>query len=279
MQFAIFGAVTVTAFVGVAGVLFYLLHRSVSRRPDHDPKAFRRQPRAAASIVVVCAGDSLTHATMSSDYVARLRARFAERRYEFVNAGINGHTALDLLQRLDAIIACQPDAVSILIGTNDARGGLPEPAESSYRANLDLMLTRLARETKARVALLSVPPLGEDLASPDNRGVDRCNAIVRELAAAHRAAYLPLHETLRPLLERSARPPAKLQFGIGVALSIAFRRYVLQRSWDEISTENGLVILTDQIHLSDRAAEVIADQLSAWLTSSASADRNASVSP
>lgn len=267
MQFAIFGAGA--ALLGAASVFLYVLHRSIGRQPDNDPRAFRRQPRAAGSTVVVCAGDSLTHATMSSDYVARLRARFSDRDYAFVNAGINGHTALDLLKRLDEIVACKPDAVSILIGTNDARGGLAEPAESSYRANLELVLTRLARETGARTALLSVPPLGEALDSRENRGVERCNAILRELAAKHRATYLPLHETLRPMLERAARPHAQLQFGIGLAISIAFRRYVLRRSWDAIARGNGLLLLTDQIHLSDRAAEVIVDQLSSWLTSSA----------
>jgi hypothetical protein len=33
---------------------------------------------------------------------------------------------------------------------------------------------------------------------------------------------------------------------------------VLRRSWDEISRRNGLVVLTDQIHLNERAAAIVA---------------------
>lgn len=38
--------------------------------------------------------------------------------------GINGNFAHHLLQRLDAVVTNEPDEITVLIGTNDARAGL-----------------------------------------------------------------------------------------------------------------------------------------------------------
>lgn len=72
-------------------------------------------------IRVACAGDSLTKADVSTDYLAILRRRFAEPHYVFTNHGVNADHAYNLRMRLDPIIAEQPDVVTVLIGTNDAR--------------------------------------------------------------------------------------------------------------------------------------------------------------
>ena len=34
---------------------------------------------------------------------------------------------------------------------------------------------------------------------------------------------------------------------------------LLGRSWDEVARRNGLAVLTDHIHLNDRAADVVAE--------------------
>jgi hypothetical protein len=41
---------------------------------------------------------------------------------------------------------------------------------------------------------------------------------------------------------------------------------VLRRSWDDISRRNGLTVLTDHLHLNDRAAAVVADLVEEVLT-------------
>ena len=43
------------------------------------------------------------------------------------------------------------------------------------------------------------------------------------------------------------------------------RRLVLRQSWDEISRAHGLALLTDHLHLNDRAAAVVADLVADWL--------------
>jgi acyl-CoA thioesterase-1 len=42
---------------------------------------------------------------------------------------------------------------------------------------------------------------------------------------------------------------------------------VLRRSWNDVSRRNGLTLLTDQVHLNDRAAAVVADLVSESLGS------------
>jgi acyl-CoA thioesterase I len=245
-----------------AGLVLARLFYVASRRPSNDLRSYLQEhPVPAAERCVICAGDSLTHASFSGDYVSALRERLGDRGYAFVNAGVNGDTTADLLRRLDPVIACRPSAVTILIGTNDCRSGPIEPA----RANLAAILARLSRETQARVAVLSIPPLGEDLTSSANQRVAAYNALVRELAGAHGAVYLPLHETLCASIERAALPPSALEFNAALVLSVGMRRYLLGRGWDDIAHENGLAVLTDQLHTSERAAALIADLIARWL--------------
>ena len=264
-RFAVGALIVVLCAVAGAALLTYV---AFVRPPEHHPAAFLargRQP--GTTTLVVAAGASTTHASLSADYVALLRGQFGGRGYEFVNAGANGDTSAGLLGRLDAIVACQPEAVTILIGTNEARDDPGDGAALvAFRANLGAILARLAAETDARVAVLSLPPLGEDFAGDSNRTVARYNAAIREVAATHGATYLPLHEALRALVERDAawrRTPYTFR-PTGLA-SVAIRRYVGRESWDTIAARNGFVALTDGIHLSDRGGAVAARLIGAWL--------------
>lgn len=40
---------------------------------------------------------------------------------------------------------------------------------------------------------------------------------------------------------------------------------LLRRSWDDIGRRNGLALLTDHIHLNDRAADILADLVNGFL--------------
>lgn len=128
------------------------------------------------------------------------------------------------------------------------------------------MLRRLRRETSARIALLSPTLHGEWLDSAANRAQAPYTAAVRELAAVHGVTYLPLRETLAAQLARRpdvrrAEPPD----GFGPLLAAAVQRYVARRSFDDIAAANGLVLLSDHIHRSDRGAAVVADLIADWL--------------
>ena len=241
----------------------------------HDaPEAFLLEGRRpGAHTVVVCAGDSLTHGLVSASYVDRLDRQLRPAGYQIVNAGVNGDLAFNVLARLDEVVACGPDVVTLLVGTNDINArfnatwerryrknqGLPvAPTLDFYVSNVNAIITRLRRETKARVVLLEIPMLGEDLGGPMNGLVREYNAALHAIAAQRGLACLPLYDRLVGLLP-AGHEPTPYTGDISAVMWAGVASMLARRSWDEIAQRNGLVALTDHIHLSDRAADVVAE--------------------
>jgi acyl-CoA thioesterase-1 len=256
-------------------VFFYF---TFFRPATNNPAAFLKQGRSASTkTLIVCYGDSLTHATASGDYVALLREKFGAQGYEFVNAGINGNTTHDLLKRVDTVIACKPDVVTILVGTNDVNATRGEqaafqyrlpytPTLERYRQNYDNILTRLKAETNARIAIQSIPPLAEDLDSEINQRIAQYSAAIKDIAATHGVTYLPLYEALTAPLKNHT-PRRTFTGGLGIVIGAAFKHYILRKTWDDISAEHGFVMLTDAIHLNNRGAALVANLIEGFLVS------------
>jgi len=80
--------------------------------------------------VLVCYGDSLTHGSVSSNWVDQLQDRFSHMTV--LNAGVNSETAVAAHERLESVLACKPSAVTVLIGTNDLIGSLASCAADMY---------------------------------------------------------------------------------------------------------------------------------------------------
>ncbi len=232
---------------------------------------------------VVCFGASLTAGTVSFDYLELLRARPALAEFQFLNHGVNADLAWNGLQRLDKVIAERPDFVSILIGTNDVnatlseRNGLRykamnqlpvEPTLAWYEENLRAIIARLKQETDARLALLSLAVIGEDLEHEANRKVFLYNEVIGRVARDEGVAYLPLHERMVAYLHAhegdSLLPRLEYRDGlINVGNAVALHATGL--SWDEVSRRNGLLLTTDCIHLNSVGAGMIAELIEGWL--------------
>jgi acyl-CoA thioesterase I len=153
-------------------------------------------------VIVVSAGDSLTDATFSSDYLSILRKRLKGQHYEFVNAGQLGDTSENLLKRIDKdVLDRNPNFITILIGANDARKDTElKQALDAYRRNLEEIILEIRNKTNAPVALISLAPLGENPNSEKNKSVEQYNAILKDIAAKQNLEYLPLFERLIPIL-------------------------------------------------------------------------------
>ncbi len=220
---------------------------------------------------MACVGDSITHGQVSANYVDLLKERFAG--HQFVNAGVNGDLAYNVASRLDAVIACQPDVVTLLVGTNDVNArfddtwgeryrkdqGLPVPPSLAwYVENVTAIVTRLQAETQARIALVEIPMLGEDLSGRMNGLVREYNAALHEIAARHQIRYLPLYARLCALMP-PGHAPTPYSGDILAIMRAAMSHQLLRRSWDDIAGRNGFVVLTDHIHLNDRGAGVVAE--------------------
>ncbi|MGA0092545.1 MAG: GDSL-type esterase/lipase family protein, partial [Candidatus Nanopelagicales bacterium] len=183
----------------------------VQGRAAGDVAAYLSGPVAPRPPVVV-AGASIVRGRASVDFVQMLRERYPRRT--FVNGGVNGNVAWELLQRIDQVIACRPGQVAILIGTNDVQATLTPDATREARESKDLpedpsigwyaacmteIVERLQRSGSS-VAVCSLPPIGQDLDAPVNAVVREANAAIGGLCARTGAAYLPVYEGLTELL-------------------------------------------------------------------------------
>jgi len=209
--------------------------------------------RTTGSPRVLCLGASTVRGNVSHDWVGDLSRRLPDRQW--VNAGVNGETSAQILARADEALACQPTHVVVHAGANDVLQQVPL---EDYARNLAALVARL-RAAGARVALLSLQPVGDDPGAPPNQDIDRVNEIIARTAAGHEVAYLPLNERPRDLLR--AHPDANrplgesplpflramiLHLGLGVSLA-------------RVARTNGYAIHTDGLHLGPEAGQVVAD--------------------
>jgi len=266
----------------VSGLVGYLNYKA-RRLPENRPQAYlAKAPEARNRGVVVCAGDSITHAAVSSNYVDILSGKDRMKDLTFVNAGINSELAYNLLQRVDEIVACAPSFITILIGTNDANAtllpsnearyiksmNLPRrPDREWYRANLRELCVKLQARTKARIALFSLPPIGEQRDDTAYLRAREYSQVIRETATELKLEYLPLNERIDELLR--GRGPSRAPYYADnemLMYKAIIMHYIMGSSWDRIADSSGFVFVTDFLHLSGRGASIAAD-LAEWFIS------------
>lgn len=269
--------------VVMTGLLIQWVRFWTNRPPICPPSQVRANPATICDRpTIVCVGDSITHGRVSADYVGLLRKRFRAKGYRFVNAGVNGELAYNVRQRLEEIVQCFPALVTILIGSNDAYAalnpgnadqarqdnGLPEfPSPENFRRDLTALCLKLREATAAPLALLSLPPMGEDPAHAAYRQARAYSRIIEAVARQTGIAYLPINERMDELLQDRRRPP-QLSFDQMTAaryLLVKFRRFVLGQSLASISRRYGFKLLTDGIHLNPTGAAVIADAIETFI--------------
>ncbi|HOG06509.1 MAG: SGNH/GDSL hydrolase family protein [Syntrophales bacterium] len=278
-----------TGVILVAVVLVLIggyLHISTDaeRLPENRPEVFLAQPAAKPGArVVVCAGDSLTHGAVSVNYVELLGRTFRDGGYEFVNAGVNSSLAYNLNRRLEDIIRCDPDYVTILIGSNDANASLGDPTarrlirkmklprrpdRAWFRSNLVAVCEELKARTHARIALLSLPPIGEDVDSVAFRRAAEYSGIIKEVARSQNVDYLPLNEAMTAGIRARGQKPTLSHTGdtqLPLYAALA-KHYLLRQSYDDISAGNGFLYLTDLLHLNTRGATLVAGFIGEFIT-------------
>lgn len=256
------------------GIVFYL-YRLIQTLPANHPIAFLEELEAGDHRkIIVCAGDGLTQGTMGVGYVGLLEDNIDQRQYHVVNAGVNGDLSHHLLQRLDEIIACNPNFVVILIGTNDVNAILDnqnliaykrlkkvkeKPFIDQFRKNLNEVIIALKTRTRARVAVMSIPLIGEKLNDKANIQTQAYNDVIKQLADVNRVTYLPLQEKQRSFLTKTNFTP-KLNYKATnrlIAITM-FRRYILGQSFDKISALNGFLMTPNYLHLNTFGANMVA---------------------
>ncbi len=278
-------------------VTLYFFSRSGNDLAPNNPKTVLAERRRAAEAftvrgesdaprrpLAVCAGDSITRGSVSVDYVAMLAARMPG--WEFVNAGVNAELAYNLAERMGDIVALQPDAVTILIGTNDvnatfgfqaaigymAAKRLPErPSDYFFRENLVRIVRTLKRETKARIALFSIPPIGEEPGHYAYLRTEEYSRLIQGVGKEEGVEYLPLRERICSYIEslpRPANPPLGFRSIRSAQLRAGRMQRYLGKSLDEVAAANRFHILVDGIHLNTHGAAIAAELVEGFLAAS-----------
>jgi lysophospholipase L1-like esterase len=231
---------------------------------------------------IVCLGDSLTRGLVSASFVDQLEQRLAGKGLHFVNSGVNGDLAYNVLRRLDDVIALQPNAVILMIGTNDILSTLRRsnafisrvtkwlpkaPSLGWYQANILEIVRRLKTETGAIIALSSPPIVGEHLDTRSNRQARPYVAFLKETAASLGLAYLPVYERMADYLKSTGQHEGTSHHSrVFMTARLTVRHIFFKESYDSISLRNGFILLTDGVHLNEKGASLVADVMEEFLS-------------
>lgn len=143
----------------------------------HPPDGATQGGHALTADTVVFLGDSLTQGGDWESWFPDLNA---------INLGVGGNTTEDVLGRLEAVVALNPDEIVLLIGTNDL--GMRRTVESLVR-NIQSILVDLRRELPgSRMLVQSIVPRGREFADR----IREANIHLRQFSATVHAQFLDL---------------------------------------------------------------------------------------
>ena len=260
---------------------FLFVSRIISLPPQGRAIDYINSKSKKNQRIIACIGDSLTHGNIGQSWVEYLRQGFPND--VFLNEGINGNTAWQVIQRLDPILQCQPDLIILLIGTNDALGSfdinsglrykknneLPEvPTLKKYKEHLNELIKKIG--IQSNIAICTLPPIGENVNSEVNKHVNLFNDYIKLIANQKNLSLLPVSDSL--WLDINSRTyPLKSDYNpkeIVIIRSICsglFHHYLFKMSWNDIAKSKGQWILFDQIHLNERGAKVVFNEVKKYI--------------
>jgi hypothetical protein len=103
--------ISVIIFLLFAATIYLLIeYLDVQKKPPNNPTAFlknEKRERQENLKKIVFIGDSITHGTMSVNFIDIIKEQLGEENYQYINAGINGNLTYHVLLRLKPIIACK----------------------------------------------------------------------------------------------------------------------------------------------------------------------------
>jgi lysophospholipase L1-like esterase len=142
-----------------------------------------------------------------------LLATRPEARVRVINRGTSGHTVRDLAGRWQTdVLDLKPDTVSVMIGVNDVWRQFDTPLRTEthvlpdeYERTLDDLATRTLATLAAPERLLLATPFFFEThrADPMRARMDEYGAIVRRLAAKHRATFVDTQDAIDAVIAHS----------------------------------------------------------------------------
>jgi lysophospholipase L1-like esterase len=271
------------ALVAIIAIAFFYVSSIISKPPKGRSIDFLQSPPSKKSRIIACIGDSLTHGNIGDCWVESLRDEYPEDT--FLNEGINGDVVWQVQQRIEPILSCKPDIVILMIGSNDAmasfnkhsgerykhNNNLPEvPTFESYQRLLPELLDSLSDIPK--IALCTIPPVGENPDSAVNQHVKMFNDFIELTASNKNISLIPVSSFLWDDLS-SRTYPFRKDYDPKVLPIIKriyggmFHHYIFKKSWNDVAKSKGQWILFDQIHLNERGAQVVFNLVKKYISS------------
>jgi lysophospholipase L1-like esterase len=228
-------------------------------------------PKNNTKPVVVFCGDSITHGHIGYDWVSALRKKDDSKIY--INAGINADLTWNLNERVDNIIKHNPDYITILIGTNDAIGsqnikhiqdyyvstkGLPRlPHIDWYRSELERFITTVTVQTDAKIAISTLPWLGEQSNAEIITVVKDHNDIIRLLSKKYNLTLIDLFKHFEDIIDsNNSVPYTTTEWRRIRGLRAVILHYVFGWSWNRTGKKYRLKLLCDHIHLNEKSGAI-----------------------
>ena len=264
-------------------IIYNWLWQKITRhKPESYPSQQNRQKIDVSKKILVCFGDSNTQGNVSYNWVSDIGRIFPD--LQVLNAGVNSDLTYSLLRRIEDVIACQPDYITILVGTNDVSatineellssfqqiGRIPEdmaPDFDSFKENYQEIIRRLKEETQAKIAVVSLPVMGEDLTHEANLKADKYSAYIKDLAQEQTLTYLPLREKEKDYLLANPKPVIHIFEETYKLLVVSIiNHYILNKDWDYTSKKHGYQLTPDNIHLNSISGGMLRELVEEFIT-------------
>jgi lysophospholipase L1-like esterase len=264
----------------IIGACSIYIYKQSTKKPLNNPQNYlkrKKGPPERNRKILVLIGDSITQGRVGVNYVDMLSKQLPTADYELINAGINSELTWNVVERLDEIIACEPDYVTILIGTNDANANLspknlkmytkrmklPElPSPDWYRDMFSYLVNQLKENTDAQIALLSLPTIGESPQTAEFIQSVEYSKTIKTIANQANVAYLPLNEVMVSYLkEHPTVPKYPYKKSNIMMVKALIQHYLFKMDWNRIASNNGFCLHIDYLHLNNVGGKMIAEQI------------------
>ncbi|MFA5886198.1 MAG: SGNH/GDSL hydrolase family protein [Patescibacteria group bacterium] len=169
--------------------------------------------QSTSSLIYVALGDSLTAGVGaytpedSWPYLVAKKLAGSQEKVILKSQAVPGFKTSDVVSELlEQTIVEKPDLVTVLIGVNDLHN---QVSPRDFQSNYEQILSRLTKETKAKIYLVNLPYIGADtlIRVPYNFYFDHqtraFNQIIKKLAAKYLVSYVDLYTTSFELFKKS----------------------------------------------------------------------------
>ncbi|PLK46387.1 SGNH/GDSL hydrolase family protein [Emticicia sp. TH156] len=273
----------IATLLGLACVYAFFWKKIARSKPVNYPSSENRKKLDTTKKTLVCLGDSITQGNLSYNWVDVLAEALPDM--QVLNAGINSDLTFSILNRIEDVIASQPDYLIVLVGTNDVNAtmGLANlnsykqsgriskdtiPDFGSFKNNYRAIVKLLKQKTRAQIALVSLPVMSEDLAHEANRKADDYSLFVKELAIEQGIGYVPFREKQKEYLVANPHEGIyTFEDTTRLFMLSLINHYILGKDWDSISAKHGNLLTPDNLHLNSVSGSILLDLAKAFIIS------------